>query len=766
MSDRSLAIPVRTEGGEVCGRCAEAVARAVASVPGVTAASVAAGWGEVHVTFDPQAASRAALMDHADSIARQLRANASHCTVELAGVDCPDCLRTIERSVAAVPGVRWVAGSIASGLMTVETDPGAVSREQLIAVAAGHSGGGSRIQLGPRAIALWSSLLAALSLCLEWVGHPYAGIVAALAAILVGGRGTFLGALAALRTRTTDMAVLMSVAILGAAALGDWQEAAAVAALFSTGLWLQSRSMDRTREAIHDLISLAPATALVRHVDGDRECPVGEVTAGATMVVPPGGRIPLDGIVLAGASDIDEAAITGEALPRARGVGDHVFAGSLNGPGELLVQVTHAHAETMIARILRTVEHAAESRTTPEQWINRFAAIYTPAVLSLAGAVVLAALVRAGLAGTLHLPEVRAALLRGLTLIVTACPCALVLSTPVAVVSAVGAASRHGILVRGGAYLEALASARVVFLDKTGTLTTGEPRLVSSQVRSGADAGAAMAAAAALGRASGHPLGRAIEAATPTGQAVATCVRVEGGTGVRGVVDGIEYALGRPGISLGDQGPASVDEAPARDEGTVSVLVDHRGILARLEFEDAVRPEAASVVAGLKGLGVGRVVMLTGDSERAARRVADSVGITDRRARMLPDQKAAAVAAAAGAGNVVMVGDGINDAPALAEANVGVAMGAAASDVAVETASIAVMGNDLGRLVDAMRIGRAMLAAIRRNVVFVLATKLALVAAASVTGIPMWLAVVGDVGVSLVVVLHSCVLLRYRSDET
>ena len=585
-------------------------------------------------------------------------------------------------------------------------------------------------------------------------------------AIVVAGRQPFRKALNSVRRRTLDIHVLMLLAVAGALALGDWAEAATVVWLFAASQWLEVRTMERAREAIRSVITLAPTEALVRHGGHEHRMPVSRIAPGAILLVAPGEKIPLDGVVTAGHSDVNQAPITGESLPVDRAPGDEVFAGTINGHGALELRVTRAVRDTTLARIVHLVETAQTERAPAQQFIDRFARWYTPAVVVAAALVFLVPVVLLG-------APAGAWAYRALVLLVVACPCALVISTPVSIVAALATAARRGVLIKGGAHLERLAGVRVVAFDKTGTLTCGEPVVVTvARVAGGVadDEGDALAAAAAVESRSAHPIARAVvDAARARGLAAtgATDVTVRPGRGAEGTWRGRRVLAGNTRL-MRERGLATADverlanDMAARGETAVFVALDGRARLG-LGIADRPRPAAAEVVGLLRAQGIAHVALLTGDTPQAAAVLAAAAGVTDVRAGLLPEDKLTAVRELrAEYGAVAMVGDGVNDAPALAAADVGIAMGAIGSATALEAADIALMSDDLQKIPYALRLSRATLANVRVNVAIALGLKVAVLALAVAGRSTLWMAVLADTGASVLVVANAMRLLRHR----
>jgi len=562
---------------------------------------------------------------------------------------------------------------------------------------------------------------------------------------------------AGLRARHLDMNVLMSAAAIGAVGIGEWAEAASVLVLFAAGNALQVYAIDRTRGAVRALVRLAPNEVLVRRGDAETVVPADEVGVGETVVVRPGERLAVDGVVVEGASAVDEAPVTGESVPVEKGEGEAVYSGSLNGSGGLLVRATKRAGDSTLQRIARLVEEAQAKKAPAEQFVDRFSRIYTPIVVAAAVALaVVPPLLGGGFGEWFY---------RALALLIIACPCALVISTPVTVVAGIGAASRRGILIKGGAALEAAGRLKALAFDKTGTLTEGRPVVSSAAALGGRGEAEVLRLAAALERRSEHPLAHAI--LTAAGGAELPPVsgfRSVAGRGAEGEVDGERYLIGSPrlfserGIALG--GAHEALEAVERAGETPVVLGDDDGPLAVFGLSDSLRPDAKATVEALRASGVGELVMLTGDAEAPARRVAEQLGI-GHRSRLLPEQKIEAVRElVAQHGDAGMVGDGLNDAPALAASSVGFAMGAAGTDVALETADVALMQDDLPKLAEAVRLSRAAERIIRQNVAVSIAIKGLFVLLAPFGLVALWLAVLADMGTSIAVTLNGLRLFR------
>ena len=602
-------------------------------------------------------------------------------------------------------------------------------------------------------------LCAAGAEALAWLGGDalawrIAGSALAALAILLAGFGVYRKGLAALRARRLNINALMTVAVTGAFLIGQWAEAAMVMALYAIAEAIEARAVDRARNAIGSLMTLAPDSAQVRQADGGwRDVPAAEVAVAAIVRVRPGERVPLDGVLVAGSTSVDQASVTGESLPVDKNGGDALFAGTINLTGTVELRVTAPASQSTLARIIHAVEQAQGSRAPTQRFVDRFAAIYTPAVFALALGVAIAGPWVAGW-------DAIDAVYKALVLLVIACPCALVISTPVAIVSGLAAGARRGILIKGGVYLEQARRLKAVAFDKTGTLTAGRPRLMHwAPLALDADSGRAESlarVAAALAGHSKHPVSMAIAAGLPASGAALHDFKALAGRGVEATIDGARYLLGNHRL-IEERGLCSPRiEALLREHEmqgrTTSLLATEAGVLALFAVADTLKPGSAQAVAELDAMGV-ETVMLSGDNPLTAEAVAREAGVRDVRANLLPEEKQAVIAELrARHGAVAMAGDGINDAPALARADIGIAMGATGTDAAMEAADVVVMNDDLRRVPELMRLSRATHAILVQNIALALAIKAFFLGLAIFDDATMWMAVFADVGASLIVI--------------
>ena len=601
---------------------------------------------------------------------------------------------------------------------------------------------------------------------LVFSGQPEASwpvIAASLAAIALGGVETLKKGWIALRTLSLNMNLLMTIAVIGAALIGQWPEAAVVIWLFGVAEMIEALSLDRARNAIRKLMDLAPETALVKQPDGRwQEVKAETVALGAVVRVRPGERIALDGLVVSGASAVNQAPITGESMPVEKNPGDTVFAGTVNDRGTLEFEVRSRKGNTTLDRIARSVQEAQGQRAPTQRFVDRFASVYTPAVFALA---ILIAVIPPLFFGGVWFDWAY----KALVLLVIACPCALVISTPVTVVSGLAAAARRGILIKGGLYLEQGRLLRAVALDKTGTLTHGRPALTDTIPLGDMPHAEVLRIAASLDALSEHPVATAIvNAYGDMPHATVQGFEALAGRGVRGDIDGQTYYIGNQRLAtelgvVSEPVRAHLESLEAQAK-TAVVLATDKVALAVLAVADTVRDSSKEAVAALKRLGV-EPVMLTGDNGRTAAAVAAEVGITDARGDLLPQDKLEAIEKLAAVGPVGMVGDGVNDAPALAKSNIGFAMGAAGTDTAIETADVALMQDDLRKLPEFIDLSRRVGGILKANIAFAIGTKAIFMVLAFTGHASLWLAILADMGASLVVVFNGLRLLRNSSAE-
>lgn len=722
----------------------------------------------------------------------------SRCTLSVRGLDCPNEVETLRAALEGSPGVTRLGFDLIHGLMTVDYETSVIDHEGLLRRVRERAGmqadlAGQPETASPALTSWWSrhgrwvstvssGLALGIGLAAAWLGPMpdlEEGSGQRLAqgcfalAVCCGGVWLVPRAVRSLRRFRLDIDVLMGLAILGALGLRQWDEAATVAFLFGLSESLESLSLERARRAIRNLLEIAPQTAERIRPDGTiQRIPAGQVRAGDRVLVRAGDTIPIDGNVVKGRSSVDQKTITGESVPVERGPGDSVYAGTVSGEGTLEIEACGPVSGALISRMVAQVREARAGRAAVERRISRFAAIYTPVVvvLSLLVMVVPPLLIwaAAGAGSMPPWPLWHAWFYKGLVILVIACPCALVIATPVAVVSGLAAAARCGVLIKGGAFLEEIGRLRALAFDKTGTLTLGQPDVVEVVCAPGQDDQAqVLRIAAALGDRGGHVLGKAIARharGLRLDVPVADDYRAIPGKGALGRVDAIEYHLGshRYIDETGLCHPAFHDELDKAEDavGTAVAITAESGPLGWIRLADQPRPEAAQVLTELHDLGL-RTIMLTGDNARTASAVASALGVGEQRAELLPADKVTAISDLSSRhGPTGMVGDGVNDAPALAAACVSIALGGISSGAALETADIVLMGDDLRRLPWLIRHSRATLARIRQNIALALFTK-AVVLILALCGLAnLWMAIAADVGTTLVVIANSLRLLR------
>jgi Cd2+/Zn2+-exporting ATPase len=565
--------------------------------------------------------------------------------------------------------------------------------------------------------------------------------------------------MAALRQGRLNINALMSVAVTGAFLIGQWPEAAMVMALYAIAEAIEARAVDRARGAIKSLLALSPEQAEVRQENGGwLRIGVKSVALNSVVRIAPGERVPLDGTVLAGQSAVDQSPVTGESLPVDKGPGDEVFAGTINQASALEIRVTSAASDSTLSRIIKAVEEAQATRAPTQRFVDQFAAIYTPAVFALA---LLVAVLMPWVAGLTWLEAVY----KALVLLVIACPCALVISTPVSVVSGLAAGARRGILIKGGVYLEEARKIKAVALDKTGTITEGKPKLVAFEpIAPDEPEQRVELLAKSLAARSDHPVSKAIAQGLAVQAQEVEAFEAVAGRGVQGVIDGHPYILAnhrwieeRGQCSAPLEARLAVHEEAGR---TVTILANRDRVIALFAVADTIKPSSIEAISEMKALGV-VPIMLTGDNAATARTVGHLAGISEIRGNLLPEDKLKAIEEFQGKyGVTAMTGDGINDAPALAKANIGFAMGAAGTHTAMEAADVVVMNDDLRRLPETIRLSKRTHVILWQNITLALGIKAVFLLMAIFDDASMWMAVFADMGASLLVVFNGLRLLK------
>jgi len=701
-------------------------------------------------------------------------------TLTVAGMDCAEEVALLERVLRPVPGVQEMRVNLIAGQITVAHDDSIDAGKLIEAIAPtglkaslpneAHEHGDTmdivkRRRLLSVAIA---GVLTGCGLVLQWSGFsgwPEHAIFAM--AIVAGGWFIVPKALFALRQLAPDMNLLMLVAVVGAIFIGQWSEGAVVTLLFGLSELLEAFSLQRARRAIGALLKLTPETALVKRGETFVEAPATQVRVDEIITVKSGARIPLDSLITSGASSVNQAPITGESMPVEKKAGDILFAGTINGEGYLEAKVTKAAGDSMLARIIKLVGEAQAQKAPSQRFVDTFARYYTPAVMVAALLVwLLPPLIAGGVWSVWFY--------RALVLLVIACPCALVISTPVSIVSGLTAMARRGVLIKGGAHLESLGKLRALALDKTGTLTTGQPKVLRVVTLNGKTESEILRIAAAIDTHSGHPLARAVLSAAEEQQvaiARSTSYFERTGRGAEAHLDGHEYFVGnhRFNHELGTCSP-EIEKMLGEIErqGQSVVIVGHKPhanctgeVLGILAIGDPIRPQAKEALRALHRVGIEKVVMLSGDNQNTANTIAKQTGIDEAHGDLLPDDKIKHVRElTAQYHHVGMIGDGVNDAPAMAAATVGIAMGKAGTDTAIETADMTLMQDDLGKVAEAIHLGKRTLRIIQFNIAFALGLKALFLVLALSGHASLWMAIMADTGATLLVILNALRLLR------
>lgn len=763
-----------------CADCAAKLEKGIRKLPGMREAHVNFATAKLKVVYDKTLLEAIRITKTVSDLgysAAPLQADQAapgyHMSVfQIEGMDCADCAAKLEKKLTALTGVRSATVNFGTAKLTVEhmlTDLDiikAVQQAGYQAVGDGQTARPSAQLAGawwrkPRTLATIVSggfLLAAI--LLDWIGVGDTIIVPLyLVAMVAGGYHVAKSGLYGLKSLTMDTNFLMTIAVVGAVAIGEWSEGATVVFLFSLGNALQAYTLDKTRQSIRALMELAPREALVRREGQEVHLPVEEIVIGDLIIVKPGERIALDGTVKSGVSTVNQAPITGESMPVEKQAGDGVYAGTVNEHGALEIMVTKLAADSTLAKIMHMVEEAQAEKAPLQQFVDVFAKYYTPAVI-------VAAL------GLMFIPSLVFGqsfdvwFYRALVLLVISCPCALVISTPVSIVSAIGNSSRRGVLIKGGAHLEQMGRIRAVAFDKTGTLTVGKPMVTDVLALSGMAKEELLLLAASVEKWSEHPLAQAIVAKAASANLLPVAkFKALIGRGAQADVEGQTVYVGNrrlfEEVGHGLAGYEAQMTQLEQQGKTVMLVGTDQAVLGIIAVADTLRENSLAALAALRAAGVQNLAMLTGDNKRVAAAIAGKLNIDVFYGELLPEDKVTALKELMQQyGSVAMVGDGVNDAPALATANVGIAMGVAGSDTALETADIALMADDLSKLAYVMKLSRKTVAIIKQNVTFSLVIKLLFVVGTFAGFVNLWLAVLADTGASLLVTLNGMRLAR------
>ncbi|NSL50994.1 heavy metal translocating P-type ATPase [Calidifontibacillus erzurumensis] len=695
-------------------------------------------------------------------------------TYRVQGFTCANCAKTFENNVKNLDGVIDAQVNFGASKITVFGD---ATIEQLEKAGAFENlkirdEKEKTIERTPffKQKEIIKVYISAILVFLSWMASHFYGnenfiyVFGYLAAIGIGGYKLFIKGLKNLVRFNFDMSTLMTIAIIGAVLIGEWGEGATVVVLFAISEALERYSMDKARASIESLIDLAPKTALIRRGNSEMIAEVDKIEIGDIMIVKPGQKLALDGVVVKGESTINQAPITGESVPVFKTVGDEVFAGTLNEEGLLEVQVSKRVEDTTLAKIIHLVEEAQAEKAPTQRFVDKFAKYYTPIIIALAIFIAVVPPLALGGGWTEWIYQ-------GLGVLVVGCPCALVISTPVAVVTAIGNAARNGVLIKGGIYLEEVGSLKAIAFDKTGTLTKGSP-VVTDVLSLGRDERELLSIAAAIEKNSQHPFASSIVRKAEELHLEFRDIPIENiqsitGKGIRALVNNEIYVVGSPVLFaelLRTGIPASINNQIIHFQSvgkTVILLGNEHCIHLIIAAEDEVRHSAQAAISKLHELGIEKTIMLTGDNEHTAKIIGKQVGLTDIQSRLLPEQKLTFIKTLRKKyGKVAMVGDGVNDAPALKAASVGVAMGTAGTDTALETADIALMSDDLRKLPYTIKLSRKALSIIKQNIVFSLGIKALALLFVIPQWLTLWIAIFADMGATLLVTLNSMRILR------
>ncbi len=760
-----------------CADCAAKLEEKIARLEGVLSAKVNFGAAKMkveHISSVQEIIKAVKDYGYGADIEKQTGGQAET-VFRIHGLDCADCAAKLEKSVCMLAGVQEVSLNFATGKMKV------IHNIPVSAILQAVSARGYRAEEeGPGSVVkdrsdrqervrLYNTIASGLLL----IGGFLAQIAGLdqmveffyLSAIISGGYHMAKSGLYALKSLTMDMNFLMTMAVTGAIAIGEFSEAATVVFLFALGNLMQNYVLEKTRRSIRSLIDLSPREAMVKRDGREITVPVEDVLKGEIVIVRPGENIPVDGVVLSGESPVNQSPITGESMPVMKVKGATVFAGTINGGGALEIETAKIVADSKLFRIIHLVEEAQAQKAPSQQIVDVFARYYTPAVI-------VSALALAVLPTAFFGMDFGDWFKKALILLVIACPCALIISTPVSIISAIGSAARKGVLIKGGAFLEEAGRIKVMAFDKTGTLTRGRPEVTAIDALNGYSERDVLIAAAAIESRSEHPLaGAVLRKLEQENLQAPTCSNFSSlaGKGAGAELNGIRYYIGNEqyfddiGISyLSSQGKLDA----LRQNGWTALLVgNEKDVMGIIAAADQIREDSALTVKKLRESGIARMVMLTGDNGETAREVALSTGFDEYMANLLPDEKLVAISGLKKSGKVAMVGDGINDAPALAAADIGIAMGGAGTDTAIETADIALMSDDLSKLPYTIKLSRKAVCIIKQNITFSLLIKAVFIIATLSGYATLWMAVFADTGTSLLVTFNGMRLMRVRDNQ-
>ncbi|MEN6521204.1 MAG: heavy metal translocating P-type ATPase [Armatimonadota bacterium] len=774
METRILDVPViLPDYYEDCERCMMRLKDALEELEGVSSVQIGAKGLNISLTYDANTISMEKIEDRVRQLGVEVAERYVHDSLHLEGLDCPDCAAKLEKAVGRMNGVLWSSVNYATSKLSVEYEQEKIEREAIAdrvrnlgytVTETVPSGAETPVQksawLNRRVITTAASgVFLVAAIIASYLRAPaFVTIPLYAVSIISGGFYAARAGILSLKAFSMDTNLLITLAVVGAIYLHEYGEAAGVIFLFSLGSALEAFTIDRTRRSIRGLIGLSPKEASVIRDGKEAKNRVEDIKVGETVIVRPGERIPLDGVVERGVSSVDESAITGESVPREKSTGLPVYAGTINQRGSMEIRVTKLVGDDTLSRVIHLVEEAQEQKAPSQQFSEKFGRVYTPIVVGLAVVIALYALIDTN-------PEL---FRRSLVLLVVACPCALVISTPVAIVSAIGNAAKNGILIKGGAYLEEMGRVSVVAFDKTGTLTTGQLE-VTDIIALDSDRNEVLKIAASIESRSEHPLAESIlKKASEEKIELYDLAFFEAlpGIGARGVMDSQVCHIGNQRLleqlKIPVPEPGTVEKI--RREGKTSMFVVSEGkVIGIIAAADTIRESSRDSIAALRNEGIAKTIMLTGDNTITAHAVAERLGIDDIEAELLPEEKVDQIRKLVSRyGKVAMIGDGINDAPALAAATVGIAMGGAGSHAALETADLALMADDLGMLPYGIRLSRSSLRVIKQNIGFSVFVVVGLVAMTLAGSLSLTLGIIGHEGSALLVIANGMRLLRQR----
>ncbi|MGI6296190.1 MAG: heavy metal translocating P-type ATPase [Armatimonadota bacterium] len=775
MEERTLDIPVVwPDYFEDCGHCTGRLQEMLEELDGVRVVSVDPENRAIGISYDTNLLTFEDIKERARALGVSVAEHFSHQTVRITGLDCPDCAHKLETAIRRISGVAWASLNYATSVLIVEYEPDITSLDAVIErvrdfgyevereriVAAPEPRVTIRRNLRLACTAASGALLAAGGIVWLISGTSTITAILFLLSAIIGGIFTARTAALSLRGLVLDTNLLVTVAAIGAIALREYAEAGAVMFLFSLGGTLEAYTVDKTRKSIMSLIETAPSSAMVRRNGSFVSVDVHDIEVGETVLVKPGDKIPVDGTIVEGESTVDQSPITGESAPVAKGPGDVVYAGTINGRGSFEARSTSPAEDNTLSRIINMVEQAQSQRAPAQRFSETFGRYYTPSVIGLAVVV--------AIVGPLFMEGgYKDWFSRALTLLVVSCPCALVISTPVAIVAAIGNAAKSGVLIRGGAHLEMLGNVTIAAFDKTGTLTQGKLSLCGVIPFNSNSADDVLAIAAAIESRSEHPLADAIiEAARNANLPERKVQFFEAfpGKGARAVVEGEAFYIGSTRFmrELGIDVPGTTAMAEMQVRGcSVVYLADDKTLRGAIGASDTLKPNSADAISKLKQVGIRKTVMLTGDTAQSGRAIAGQLGIDEEHAELLPEDKLRMIRELGmGKERVAMVGDGINDSPALAAADVGIAMGGAGTPAAIEAADVALMADDIAMLPYAISLSKRARSVIIQNITLSLLVVVLLVFGALTNKISLAIGVLGHEGSALLVIANSMRLLK------